>query len=300
VPAGLDPGSETAIPVLLGWIPAAPVDRGAIEAAACGIDVPPGQQAWRVDVLGGEAARAGGAATRRAAERLRREAPTHAVHHLRGHRLLLVGAPPLPRAALAPGLRTWGEGIALPRMLDAATVVVAARGAGAGIATLLGAEVVVPAGATGDAATDLAAKLAAAVAALEHGASTVVVHVGGADEAAHARDAAAKVACLERADRELLAPLTDVVGRAAGRLRVCADHGCDPATGGHDAHPVPHVRWQATQPGAATDAEHRLTWHATQTGPGPDAATQAAHRLTERAVAALAVTDLTATVMAAA
>jgi len=271
VPAGLAPGSEVAIPVLLGWPPTAPVDRGAIEAAAHGIEVPPGERAWRVDVLGGAgvAAHPDVASIRRAARALRFGAPAHAVHPLGGHRLLLVGPAPLPEAAWAPYLRVWPEGVAVPRTLDATTVVVAARGACAGVARMLGARLVVPEGATGHTDTALAAKASAATEALTAGAPHVVVHAAGADAAAHDRDAGAKVAFLERVDRELIAPLAAAVVRADGRLRVCPDHGCDPATGRHDAHPVPCLTWPRPEPSGGS----------------------APRRLTERAVAGLAVTE---------
>jgi len=271
VPEGLLAGSETAIPVLLGWAPAEPVDRASIEAAAHGIAVGPGARAWRVDVRAPDGTRAGAAATREAAGALAAGAPGHAVHPLVGHRLLLVGAAPAPRAARAAHLRLWPEGAMLPRALGADTVLVAARGAAGGIATLLGASVVVPAAATGDVATDLRAKAGAAVAALGGGAARVVVHVAGADEAAHTLDAAAKVAFLERADRELVAPLAAAAARAGAVLRICPDHGCDPVTGAHDADPVPQLTWS---------------------GPAPDGEC-AAHRLTERDAAALDVLDLT-------
>jgi len=271
VPEGLPAGSETAIPVLLGWAPAEPVDRASIEAAAHGIAVGPGARAWRVDVRAPDGTRAGAAATREAAGALAAGAPGHAVHALAGHRLLLVGAAPAPRAARAAPLRLWPEGAVLPRALGADTVLVAARGAACGIATLLGGSVVVPAAATGDVATDLRAKAAAAVAALGVGAARVVVHAAGADEAAHTLDAAAKVAFLERADRELVAPLAAAAARAGAVLRICPDHGCDPATGMHDADPVPLLTWS----GPASDGE------------------RATHRLTERDAAALDVLDLT-------
>ena len=272
-PDGLAAGSEVAIPVLLGWVPRAPVHRGLIEAAAHGIAVPEGATAWRVDVSEG-GRRAGAAATRRAMLALSAGAPDHAVHLLTGHRLLVVGRPPLPAAARSGPLVAWPEGEPVPRILDRGTTVIAARGAAAGIGRLMGAEVVVPDGATGSPDSDLTSKTAAASAALAAGARWIVVHAGGADEAAHALDATAKVAFLERADSELIAPLADAVGAAAGTLQVCADHGCDPVTGRHDPEPVPS-----------------LTWPGSGDRPPP--------RLTERDVAGRPLIDLTAGAVAA-
>jgi 2,3-bisphosphoglycerate-independent phosphoglycerate mutase len=83
----------------------------------------------------------------------------------------------------------------------------------------------------------------AATAAVAGGATRVVVHVGGPDEAAHRRDADAVVAMLERLDGELLAPLRETVAAAGGRLIVCPDHGTDPTSGRHDPAPVPAVVW---------------------------------------------------------
>jgi 2,3-bisphosphoglycerate-independent phosphoglycerate mutase len=270
VAPGLPAGSETAIPALLGWTPPAPVDRGALEAAAHELPVGPGERAWRVDALAADGSRADAAGAAAASGRLQAAAPRHRVRQLAGHRLLLVGSAPLPAAARAPGLRAWPEGAVPPRVLDARTVVVGARGAATGIARLMGARVVVPAGATGQPDSDLAAKARAACAEIATGAARVVVHVGGPDEAAHAGDPAAKVATLERADRELIAPLADAVRAAGGTLRVCPDHGCDPRTGAHDDAPVPCLDW----PGGATAGVRA--------------------RLTERAVAALPLVALAA------
>ena len=253
VPAGLPAGSECAIPALLGWTPPAPVDRGLLEAAAHGVALAPGERAWRVDVLGADGERAGAEAVARAADALATSAPAHRVHRLAGHRLLLTGPPPFPAAAArraAPAspaahrLHVWPEGLVPPISLDARTVVIGAAGAAIGAARLLGAETVVPAGATGDIDTDLRAKAAAALDAIAAGAARVVVHVGGPDEAAHRRDRAAKVAAIARADRELIAPLAAAVHAAGGSLRVCPDHGCDPQTGLHDDAPVPCLDWR--------------------------------------------------------
>jgi 2,3-bisphosphoglycerate-independent phosphoglycerate mutase len=254
---GLAPGSEAAIPALLGWTPTAPVDRGALEAAAHGIDVAEGERAWRVDLP----STAGTLAL----------SQCHELHDLRGHRRLVVGPSPL---VLVEGsaTRVWAEGILPPRILGADTVLVGARGAAVGVARLMGAATVVPAGATGLPSSDLAAKASAAIAAIDDGAARVVVHVGGPDEAAHQRDPAAKIAAIERADRELVGPLAEAVHAAGGTLTVCPDHGCDPKTGAHDADPVPSVTWSPADAALRRELERALAPR---------------RRLTERAVAGL-------------
>jgi len=309
VPNGLAPGSEVAIPTLLGWVPDGVVDRGAIEAAARGIAVAPGERAWRLDAVTPDGERAGDAATDRAARALQADAAAHVVHRLAGHRLLVVGPPPLPAAARAVGLRAWPEGVVIPPMLERLTLMVAATGAAAGVGRLLGARVVTPAGATGGPASDLAAKAACAVQAIAGGATRVIVHVGGPDEAAHLLDAESKIAAIERADRDLIAPLVAAIRRAGGTLRICPDHGCDPATGQHDAHPVPCVRWPGRDLGArgAHGDDPAVTGMRPAADPAGDTqgngdaagAAPMSRRLTERAVADLVVTDLTPRLVAA-
>jgi 2,3-bisphosphoglycerate-independent phosphoglycerate mutase len=262
----LEAGSESAIPALLGWVPDRVVARGAVEAAAFGVRVEAGERAWRVDRRDrGDA----GDTARLLDGRL----SGHRVVHLAGHRMLAVGAPPLP--ALGDEVFVWPAGAIPPRVLDAGTVVIGARGAAVGIARLMGAHTVVPPGATGRLGSDLAGKAEAALAAIAGGARRVVVHVGGADEAAHGRDAAAKVAAIEAADGEVIAPLAAALrgfDRGVVSLRVCPDHGCDPVTGEHDGAPVPCLDWPAS--GAP--------------------ATGAGARLTEEAVADLPVSELDA------
>jgi 2,3-bisphosphoglycerate-independent phosphoglycerate mutase len=259
-PPRLPAGSETGIPVLLGASLATPVSRGLVEAASAGIAIPPGARAWRCDLPG----RAVPSDPDAVVAALAASVPGHAVHHLRGHRFLLVGpGRPAPRLH-GVALGVWDDGAGLPRILDHSTVVVCGPGAAAGCGQLMGAQVLVPAGATGGGVTDLAAKAATAWAAIERGARRVVVHVAAPDEAAHERDPAAKVAALEAVDAQLIAPLGLVVQRAGGRIAVCPDHGADPRTGEHDEAPVPGVVY-----GDGVAAA----------GPG---------RLTERAVAGLA------------
>jgi 2,3-bisphosphoglycerate-independent phosphoglycerate mutase len=262
VAPGLPAGSETAIPALLGWVPDGPVDRGAIEAAAHAIEIGDGERAWRVD----RRDRADASATARTlaralSERVSRprDACAYRVHHLAGHRVLVVGPDAVARdhvaganhvPTLASELLVWPEGTILPRTLDQDTVVIGARGAAIGIGRLMGARTIVPPAATGRPGTDLAAKADAALAEIDAGAARVIVHVGAPDEAAHEHDAAAKVAAIEAADALLLAPLAAALrarrarlGAGAATLRVCPDHGCDPATGRHDGAAVPCLRW---------------------------------------------------------
>ena len=240
-PAGVPPGSEAGVPALLGHAPARALGRGRIDAAGYGVPVPAGMVPWRADVLREDGARASAAMARTLAAALG-GAWTH------GHRLVLF-APAGSAPAGGSGVRVWADGAALPRVLDETTVVVAARGAAAGCARLLGAVLVVPRGATGDVDTDLQAKARAAVDAIERGAARIVVHVGAPDEAAHRRDGARKVAALEALDAALLAPLRAAVARAGGTLAVCPDHGTDPVDGTHDAAPVPALRWGAGSAG---------------------------------------------------
>lgn len=246
-PAGVPAGSEAGVPALLGHAPARALGRGRIDAAGYGVRVPAGMVPWRADVRREDGSRATAGMARMIAAALG-GAWTH------GHRLVLfapAGSAPAGGAGVraravgggAPGVRVWADGAALPRALDQTTVVVAARGAAAGCARLLGAALVVPPGATGDVDTDLHAKARAAIDAIERGAERVVVHLGAPDEAAHRRDAGAKVAALEAIDAALLAPLRDAVGRADGTLAVCPDHGTDPFDGRHDADAVPALRW---------------------------------------------------------
>jgi 2,3-bisphosphoglycerate-independent phosphoglycerate mutase len=209
---GVPVGSETAIASLLGWRPDGPVDRALVEAAARGLEPAPGERVWRVDL-----------------------------EH--GHRLLVFGEGDSPRLDAAGAVRVWPDGLRPPRILDASTVVVGAAGAATGLAHLMGATAVVPPGATGRPGSNLAAKRAAALAAIDARADRVVVHVGGADEAGHAGDRIAKIAVLEQADREIVGPLAELVRARGGEIQVCADHGCDPATRAHIGGPVPQIRW---------------------------------------------------------
>jgi 2,3-bisphosphoglycerate-independent phosphoglycerate mutase len=237
IPPGLEPGSETGIPTLLGHSPVVRPSRGLIEAAAAGIEIAPGESAWRCDLsLDGDRYRPPEPAE--TAVSLEASAPGFRAVHLRGHRFLLVGrGRPTPHL---PGLelRVWGAGAPMSQVLDRDTVMISGPGAAAGIARLLGARARIPLGATGERSTDLAAKRRAALEELGT-ARRVIVHVAAADEAAHDRDPAGKVRALEEIDAELIAPLAEAVMGRGGRIAVAPDHGTDPETGEHLCDPVP-------------------------------------------------------------
>lgn len=131
----------------------------------------------------------------------------------------------------------WGASSGrLPEFSRPGTAV-AAAGVVKGAARALGMKLICPRGATGETDTDLFAKLAAAEQAEEAGESFCLLHVGGADEAAHRKDAREKAEFLRRVERELL-PGLFVPGR---RVLLCADHGSSPGTGAHLSTPQPFV-----------------------------------------------------------
>jgi len=130
-----------------------------------------------------------------------------------------------PERVLIP----WGESVPakLPSM-KRKTAFICGTNVVKGIARLLQSELIVPLGATGDTDTDLRAKALAALEAAER-VPQVVLHINGADEASHRRDAAEKRCFLQQVDRELLPLLL----RSEHEVCVVADHGTDPASGSH-------------------------------------------------------------------
>jgi len=93
-------------------------------------------------------------------------------------------------------------------------------------------------GATGGVDTDLGAKAAAAVRALESF-DFVFVHVKGTDNAGHDQDAAAKTGFIERIDAELIAPLAETLDGAGTHLAFTGDHTTPIDYGDHTVEPVP-------------------------------------------------------------
>lgn len=97
-----------------------------------------------------------------------------------------------------------------------------------GIARMLDMELIAVHGATGDVDTDLLGKTTAALrAAGDH--SFVLLHINGADEAAHRKSREEKEAFLEKIDQVVIPLLL----RSGHEVYVTADHGTDPVNGTH-------------------------------------------------------------------
>ncbi len=109
-----------------------------------------------------------------------------------------------------------------------------------GIAMLLGAETFTRRGMTANLDTDLGAKFEIAAEALGH-CDLVVLHVKGADIAAHDRRPDLKVEFLEKIDRHLAALLEGNPGPV--RIVVASDHATFSESGQHGADPLPVLVW---------------------------------------------------------
>lgn len=88
--------------------------------------------------------------------------------------------------------------------------------------------------ATGDVDTDLGAKTEAALRAAER-CPFVLLHINGADEAAHRHDSAEKETFLRRVDDRVLSRLL----ASEHEIMVASDHGADPESGAHLGGPQP-------------------------------------------------------------
>lgn len=146
----------------------------------------------------------------------------------------------------ATAIWLWGQGVLpiLPRFRQQYGLRAALIGGvdlTVGLAKLLGMNPIDVPGATGGLDTDYAAKGRAAVEALEEH-DLVVVYVEAPAEAAHAGDALAKVAALERIDAHIVAPILDKLTQFdRWRLLIAADHAVSTPRRASTAEPVPFV-----------------------------------------------------------
>ena len=115
----------------------------------------------------------------------------------------------------------------------------------AGLGRALELSCLVPPGSTAEVDTDLSQKLRCALQAARTY-PFVLIHINGADEAAHRRDRRQKTAFLQRIEREFLAPLAGALPPQS-TLIVTADHGTDCRTGKHWAGAVPTFVFDPTE-----------------------------------------------------
>ena len=121
----------------------------------------------------------------------------------------------------------WGESVpcSLPKLCRGYTVVCSALIV-KGLALSLGARCLADPSFTGDVDTDLAKK---AKLALKSDGDMAVVHINGADEAAHRQNARQKAQFVKRIAHEVISPIK----KSGTPLLICCDHGCSPITGRH-------------------------------------------------------------------
>ncbi|HIT34884.1 MAG TPA: hypothetical protein IAC31_09750 [Candidatus Faecousia intestinigallinarum] len=130
----------------------------------------------------------------------------------------------------------WGESVcsALPPFPEKSAVI-SGTSVVKGIAKLLQMEYIPVKGATGDTDTDLPAKAAAALEAARHY-PFVVLHINGADEAAHRHSESEKRQFLLKIDSIVLPSLI----HSGHEIMVVGDHGTDPQTGLHIGKKQPY------------------------------------------------------------
>ena len=129
----------------------------------------------------------------------------------------------------------WGQSVCaeLPPFTQRAAVVTGTTVV-KGIAKLTGMDLISSADATGDVDTNLRGKCVAALTAAEKY-PFVLLHINGADEAAHRKNPREKRSFLRQIDREVLRPLLC----SGHQIIVTADHGTNPQNGRHIGVPQP-------------------------------------------------------------
>jgi len=161
-----------------------------------------------------------------------------ALHDHPVNRKRLAQRNPPANIVLLRGASTCPRIPSLESIYDVRGAVIAGGALYRGVALACGMTSIDVPGATGGLDTDLGAKARAALDALDT-VDYVFVHVKGTDNAGHDRDAAAKVAFIERIDAELIGPLVDGIDRDATHLAFTGDHTTPIDYGDHTVEPVP-------------------------------------------------------------
>ena len=148
----------------------------------------------------------------------------------------------------ANGVWFWAEGSAVTlssfvEKFQKSGTVVSAVPLCHGIANLVGLNVTLVEGATGELDTNYEGKVEAAMAALKSGQDFAAIHIEAPDECTHNGDLAGKIQAIEWIDSRVLKPLTAALAQEGMeyRLLVLADHKTLTSTRGHDGEPVPYL-----------------------------------------------------------
>jgi 2,3-bisphosphoglycerate-independent phosphoglycerate mutase len=110
-----------------------------------------------------------------------------------------------------------------------------------GLGVLTGLEVLDVPGATAGFDNDYRAQADACLASLTTDHPFFLLHVEATDEAGHQGDITAKVAALERWDREIIGPLVDALQGERHRILLLPDHATPCALRTHVSDPVPYL-----------------------------------------------------------
>lgn len=97
-------------------------------------------------------------------------------------------------------------------------------------------------GATGDTDTNLASKVDAVLSLMES-CDTVILHVGGPDEATHRKDEVEKAEFIAKMDKELIGRIIEAIPDGT-RVMVTCDHVAVCTTGGHTEEPVEYMLFE--------------------------------------------------------
>jgi len=169
----------------------------------------------------------------------------------------------------ADAIWTWSPGMrpamrTLAERFGVTSAVISAVDLIKGLGVYAGMDVIEVPGATGLHDTNYEGKAQACLDALA-GHDLVYVHVEASDEAAHARDLALKIRCIEYLDERLVRPiLAGLEARGIqASIAVLPDHPTPVETGQHGRDPVPVA---ILTPGQAPDATERFDEEAARRG----------------------------------
>ncbi len=225
------PSSERAIMSLLGYdIAGLNISRPRLEAMALRLDTD-GKNVFRINITTPDG-RPVDITNDDAREIAANAGPDF--HAMDRYRMLLISPQESPMLPDGLTLINSGQQLDMVDPLPRNTVFIGATHLIEGIAMHTGAEFIRPEGATGHIDTDIRAKTQAAIECIDHGYDHIVVHIEGADEAAHMRDTTLKADLLRQIDLYMIRPLLNT----GINLTVCADHITDTATGLHHIGPV--------------------------------------------------------------